>query len=132
MLLVDASVWVALERSNERFHEEARAIALDLERPVAALDLTLYEVANVASLKMEQPDRARFLTRLIVERCDDRLLRVEPELIDTALEIAVEHSLTAYDAAYVAAAHHHNMTLVSADVRDLVSKGLAVAPDAAV
>jgi predicted nucleic acid-binding protein len=45
--------------------------------------------------------------------------------------VAAEHGLAAYDAAYVAAARHHDWTLVSADIADLVSKGLAVAPDAA-
>ena len=40
--------------------------------------------------------------------------------------------LSIYDAAYVAAARHSGMTLVSADIADLVSKGLAVTPGAAV
>jgi predicted nucleic acid-binding protein len=61
----------------------------------------------------------------------DRLVRVDAELIDGAIEVAREHRISAYDAAYVAAARRHGWTLVSADVRDLVSKGLAVAPDAA-
>lgn len=59
------------------------------------------------------------------------MLAVDPKLIDTALRIAAEHGLTAYDAAYVAAARRHDWTLVSTDIADLVSKGLAVAPDAA-
>jgi hypothetical protein len=45
--------------------------------------------------------------------------------------MAGEHSLTAYVAAYVAVARGHEWTRVSADIADLVSKGLAVAPDAA-
>lgn len=51
--------------------------------------------------------------------------------MDTALEVASEHDLTAYDAANVAAARRNGWTLVSTDIADLVSKGLAVAPDAA-
>jgi predicted nucleic acid-binding protein len=47
-------------------------------------------------------------------------------------ELSVEHGLTAYDAAYVAVARRYDWQLVSTDVRDLVSKGLAVTPDAAV
>jgi len=47
-------------------------------------------------------------------------------------EIAVEHNLTSYDAAYVAVARRHDWTLVSTDIRDLVSQGLAITPDAAV
>ena len=46
--------------------------------------------------------------------------------------IAVEHGLTSYDAAYVAVARRHDWTLVSTDIKDLVSKGLAITPDAAV
>ena len=46
--------------------------------------------------------------------------------------LATSTSLTAYDAAYVAAARRNGWTLVSADIADLVSKGLAVTPDAAV
>ena len=57
--------------------------------------------------------------------------KFEAELIESGLEVAAEHGLTAYDAAYVAAARRHDWTLVSADIADLVSKGLAVAPDAA-
>lgn len=131
MLLVDASVWVSLERPDDRYHAESRAIAVELQYPVAALDLTLYEVANAATMKMGQPARGAFLTRLIAMRCGEHLLRADPELVELAVAIAAEHGLTAYDAAYVAAARQHGMTLVSADLRDLVSKGLAVTPDAA-
>lgn len=132
MELVDASVWAALERPEDRFHAEARAIALDVQRPVAALDLTLFEVANVAVRKFGQPARADFLARLIMRRCGDDLVRVDLDLVLAATGIAAEHGLTAYDAAYVAAARRHGWTLVSGDLADLVSKGLAVAPDAAV
>jgi predicted nucleic acid-binding protein len=131
VLLIDASVWMSLERQRDRYHATSRAIALDVGRPVAALDLTLYEIANVATLKMEQPERARYLTRLILRRCGDQLLRIDAELIDAAVGVAAEHQITSYDAAYVAAALRHGWTLVSLDVRDLVSKGLAVTPDAA-
>jgi len=50
----------------------------------------------------------------------------QPDARD-ALEIAAAHGL----AAYVAAAHRHGWTPVSAGVAGMVSKGLAVAPDAA-
>jgi len=39
-------------------------------------------------------------------------------------------NVTAYDAAYVAVSRRHGWQLVSLDIRDLVSKGLAVTPDA--
>jgi predicted nucleic acid-binding protein len=45
-----------------------------------------------------------------------------------AAELAEDHELSAYDAAYVAAAASAGRSLVSCDARDLVSKGLAVLP----
>jgi len=129
VLLIDASVWLSLEWDQARYHAASRAIALDLERPVAALDLTLFEVANVAVRQMGQPERGKYLSRLVLARCGDRLLRVDNELVEMAIELAAEHELSAYDAAYVAAARRFGWTLVSADIRDLVSKGLAVTPD---
>ena len=76
-------------------------------------------------------ERARWLTEIVAARCGDRLVRVDRELIERALAVASEHDLTAYDAAYVAAARRNGWQLVSLDLRDLVSKGLAVTPDAA-
>lgn len=130
-LLLDAGVWVAAKDADDRYYEAARALAVDVRRPVASLDLTLYETANVVGGRWGRPAVARELCRSIVKRCGERLLVVDAELIDAAVEIAAEHGLTAYDAAYVAAARRHGWTLVSADLADLVSKGLAVAPDAA-
>lgn len=131
MRLIDASVWVAIADPSDKFHQVAHAIAADVERPLAALDLTFYEVANVMGPKKGRPEQGRFLSELIAKRCHENLVVVDPALIDAALAIAAEHSLTAYDAAYVAVARRHDWTLVSADIADLVSKGLAVAPDAA-
>jgi predicted nucleic acid-binding protein len=130
MLLLDASVWVAAGTRSERYHSAATSLLLETEHPVGALDLTLYEVANAVGVKCGQPQEAGKLLRVIEARCAD-LLRVEAELLASAAEIAIEHGLTAYDASYVAAARARGWTLVSADIADLVSKGLAVAPDAA-
>ena len=131
MLLLDASVWVAAKDADDRHFDAARALVLDTELPVTALDLTFYEVANVVGSRWQRQDLARELCRTIQLRCDDRIATVEVDLVDAALEIASEHGLTAYDAAYVAAAHRRGWTLVSTDIADLVSKGLAVTPAAA-
>lgn len=131
MLLIDASVWIAIADPDDRYHAEARSIVAEVEQPLAALDLTRYEVANVMGPKKGQPREGRFLLKLMEKRCRRNLLVADLDLLESALEIATEHGLTAYDAAYVAAARRHDWTLVSADVVDLVSKGLAVAPDAA-
>jgi len=130
-LLLDASVWVAAGAPADRYHAAAASLLLDTERPVAALDLTLYEVANAIGVKHGQPEEAGKILRMIHSRCGDRLLRADADLLATAVEIAPGDSLTAYDASYVAAARAHGCTLVSTDIADLVSRGLAVTPDAA-
>lgn len=104
---------------------------VESEATVAALDLTLFELANAVAVKMRQPQRARWLFDLVAVRCADRLVRVDAELLTAAIETAERHGLTAYDAAYVAAARRNGWQLVSLDLRDLVSKGLAVTPDGA-
>ena len=131
MFLLDASVWVAVARAEDEYRDVAEGL-IDSSRSLAALDLTLFEVANVVGARMRKPGKARQLSRLIVKRCGDELVRVDLDLSDGAIAIAAEHGLSAYDAAYVAVARRYGWTLVSGDIRDLVSKGLAVTPDAAV
>ncbi|MET0558213.1 MAG: PIN domain-containing protein [Solirubrobacterales bacterium] len=132
MLLIDASVWVSSGAPLERFHAESASLIWNRHPELAALDLTLYEVANTVGIKFSQPAEARKLIDTIVTCCTgDRLRGVDPGLLGLAIEIATEHGLSAYDAAYVAAAQRNGWQLVSIDVRDLVSKGLAVTPDAA-
>lgn len=131
-LLLDAGVWIAAKDREDRYSEAARLLAVDSDRAVAALDLTLYEVANVVGARKGRSSDAIDLCRLISARCTGGLVAIDPELIRRTVEIVAEHGLTAYDAAYVAAARRHDWTLVSTDIADLVSKGLAVAPDAAV
>jgi predicted nucleic acid-binding protein len=131
VLLLDASVWVAAKDAGDRFFEPARSLVVDPDVSVAALDLTLYEVANALGARRGRPREATELCRLIAERCAAGLVAVDPKLAKAAIKAASEHGLTAYDAAYVAAARRLDMTLVSADLRDLVCKGLAVAPDGA-
>jgi predicted nucleic acid-binding protein len=131
VLLVDASVWVAAKDADDRHFDSARRLVLATELPATALDLTLYEVANVVGTRWNLPSLAQELCRTIHLRCDGRVAAVDVDLIETALAVASEHRLTAYDAAYVAAAQRYGWTLVSTDIRDLVSKGLAVTPDAA-
>lgn len=131
VLLLDAGVWIAAKDGRDRYFEPARLLAVDSGQPVAALGLTLYEVANVVAAKKQRNDDAVDLCRLVSARCADRLVAIDPELIRRTVEIIAVHGLTAYDAAYVAVARRHDWTLVSTDIANLVSKGLAVAPDVA-
>lgn len=130
MLLVDASVWVALAAPEEKYARAAEDL-FDSEGQTAALDLTLLEVVNVFAARRREPERAAWLADAIVRRCGERLVRVDLTLLTSAAQIAAEHGISAYDAAYVAAAQRRGWQLISIDHRDLVSKGLAVTPDAA-
>jgi len=132
VLLLDASVWVAAKDGSDRHFEPARALAVSPEVSVAALDLTLYEVSNALGVRRGHSVEAMSLCRLISRRCGGNLLGIDLDLAEAALGASRQYGLTAYDAAYVAASERHGWQLVSLDIRDLVSKGLAVTPDAAV
>ncbi len=131
VLLLDAGVWIAAKDGEDRYCGVARGLTVDSDQPVAALDLTLYEVANVIGARKGRIEEATDMCRLISSRCAGRMVTIDPQLIRRTAETAAEHGLTAYDAAYVAAARLNGWTLVSTDIADLVSKGLAVAPDSA-
>jgi predicted nucleic acid-binding protein len=128
LLLLDASVWVAAAVEPE--HAAARAVTRGGPE-VTTLDLALYEVLNAVGRQYRQPEQAGKLVAAILRTCGVALVRADQELADDVAAVAAEHSLSAYDAAYVAAARRRGWQLVSLDVRDLVSKGLAVTPDAA-
>jgi len=132
VLLLDASVWVLLVDPADRHHPGAVELIRRQAHSLAALDLTLHEIGNAIGVKRSNPKEAMNVIDLLSTCCGDRVASADAGLARMALEIAAEHGLTAYDAAYVAAARHHGWTLVSADVADLVSKSLAVTPDAAV
>jgi predicted nucleic acid-binding protein len=148
-LLLDASVWLAALDPDDHYHAAAKALVesagADTDQeddagkeatadadPVtlAALDLTLYEVANVAVVSWRSQTDAERLAELIRLACPATLERVDGERVREATQIAADHDLTVYDAAYVAAARKQDWTLVSCDLKDLVRPGLAVAPDA--
>lgn len=130
MLLLDASAWVAAGLSAHPAHGAAAPLVRG-DVSVAALDLTFYEVVNVVGRQYRQPDQAQTIARAMLRTCGADLIRVDQELAEDVVKVGEQHGLTAYDAAYVAAARRHGWQLVSLDVRDLVSKGLAVTPEAA-
>jgi predicted nucleic acid-binding protein len=116
---------------EDSFHPAAKAMILDAKGPAAALDLTLYEIGNVIGVKKGLSRAAEHMSQLIGDRCGDHLVRVDAGLLGSICDCASRHGLSAYDAAYVSTAERYGWTLVSTDIRDLVSKGLAVTPDAA-
>jgi predicted nucleic acid-binding protein len=131
VLLLDAGVWVASRDPADRYHEAARELTFETERAAATLDLTFYEVTNAVARRWRDSAAATKLCRSVELRCSENLVRIDPGLAEATAELAVEHDLTSYHAAYVAVARRYDWRLVSTDVDDLVSKGLAVTPDAA-
>lgn len=128
LCLLDASVLLAAEDADDRFHEAAEDLLRGPD-PLATLDLAYYEVTNVAIRAWADGDAADRLRERVAAVADDGgLVRATPSLLAAAAVIAAEHGLSAYDAAYVAAARSIGATLISCDVRDLVSRGLATLP----
>jgi predicted nucleic acid-binding protein len=131
-LLLDASVWHESKFADSSYANACRKLVVDTDYPVATLSLAIHEVTNSLGVRRGLADVAVDLCRVIVGRCGHAIVAPDPMLMRSALAIAAEHGLTAYDASYVAAARREGWTLVSLDIRDLVSKGLAITPDAAV
>jgi 2-amino-4-hydroxy-6-hydroxymethyldihydropteridine diphosphokinase len=128
-LLLDASVILAAFDPEDSHHNASRAILGESEVALATLDLARYEVTNVAVRAWREPARVGALLEAIERIADDGgVLSSTGALLARAAELAEEHSISVYDAAYVAASHQGERVLVSCDARDLLSKGLAVAP----
>ena len=129
--LADASVLLAREDADDAYHEAARAL-LQGPEPIATLDLAYYEITNVAVRAWGDSAAASRLRETVEALADDGgLVRADGALVARAADLAAEHALSAYDAAYVAAPGVIGARLVSCDVRDLVSAGLALSPSAA-
>ena len=124
--LLDAGVWLAARDRDDRFHEDARSL-IGGHAPLAALDLTLYEVANVGVVRWGSETKAKRLVELVLAAAAP-LVQAGPELLAAASTIAARNGITVYDAAYVAAAERSGLPLVSTDLRDLVRPGLAISP----
>jgi predicted nucleic acid-binding protein len=133
-LLLDASVWLAAVDRDDAHHAASLALiesAADGELTLAALDLTLYEVANVAVVRWRSDADAARVVELVRVACADALERADEELLRESSSLALEHRLTVYDAAYVVTSRRRGLQLVSADVPDLVRPGFAVRPEEA-
>jgi predicted nucleic acid-binding protein len=128
-LLLDASVLLAAFDPEDDHYEPARALLEDDKVTLATLDLARYEVANVAVRGWRAPESVAPLLAVIERLADDGgVLSSTDTLLTKAAELAERHTISVYDAAYVAAADEGGHRLVSCDERDLVSKGLAQLP----
>jgi predicted nucleic acid-binding protein len=128
-LLLDASVILAAFDSDDELHGPSQTLLTDPEITLATLDLARYEVANVAVRGWCEFRRVAPLLEAIDRISGDGgIIPSTTTLLSRAAKLADEHAISVYDAAYVAAADQAGGTLVSCDIRDLVSKGLASGP----
>jgi predicted nucleic acid-binding protein len=128
-LLLDASVILAAFDSDDELHGPSQALLADPDVTLTTLDLARYEVANVAVRGWSELGRVAPLLEAIDRISGDGgVVPSTTSLLSRAAKLADEHTISVCDAAYVAAADQSGGTLVSCDVRDLVSKGLASSP----
>lgn len=127
MILLDASVLLAAEDSDDSNH--LAAAALLRTGAVGTLDLAIYELTNVAESRWGDPQAGSRLRERVWAIADlGVLVRVDRTLAERAAELSRRHRISAYDAAYVAGAERIGSPLASCDERDLVSRGLAKLP----
>ena len=128
-LLLDASVILAAFDSDDDLHQAARTVLANPDATLATLDLARYEVANVAVRAWRQPASVSPLLEAIDRISDDGgVRRATTTLLTRAAALAEQHTISVYDAAYVAAATQAGAALVSCDTHDLIDKGLACSP----
>jgi predicted nucleic acid-binding protein len=128
-LLLDASVILAAFDSDDALHGPSQALLADPDVTLTTLDLARYEVANVAVRGWCELGRVAPLLEAIDRISGDGgVVPSTTSLLSRAAKLADEHTISVYDAAYVAAADQGGGTLVSCDIRDLVGKGLASSP----
>ena len=116
-------------RGRRRRSARGGAPVAGRDATLATLDLAFYEVGNVAVRAWRDGQAAGRLQGLVdAIAADGGLVRVDEALIAHAVRIAETEGLSVYDAGYVAGAASAGAQLVSCDLRDLVSRDLAVTP----
>lgn len=134
-LLADSQVLLAALRADDEPDHDAAAALL---RSAAAerlrlhvLTLTPIEVSSVL-IRAWGIAPARAIELLAgLRAAHGEPLRIGAEDLEAACRLAGEHGITTYDASYAAVAARRGMRLVSGDRRHLVSRELAVDPQAA-
>jgi predicted nucleic acid-binding protein len=128
-LLLDASVVLAAFDSDDDLHGPSQTLLANPDVTLATLDLARYEVANVAVRGWSELGHVGLLLEAIDRISGDGgVIPSTTTLLSRAAELADEHTISVYDAAYVVAADQASGTLISCDIRDLVSRGLASSP----
>src|SRR3978361_1029509 len=89
ILLLDSGVWIATVDETDRFAAASRELVLRTSRQAAALDLTLYEIANVVGSRWKRQEKARLLCRSVQLQCEEAMVRVDADLIVSTIRLDV-------------------------------------------
>jgi len=127
MIIVDSSAIISLY-FPEKYSEEVVKF-LQKESDVHTLDLAFYEVASAIRKKVIRKEisaedakniyeeiKAEFFGSLKIHRVD--------EVIDDALELALNYNMSVYDASFVQLAIKYNGKLLTTDERLMNVQGL--------
>ena len=129
MPVVDASVYVALIRSEEEAHEACWAwlnAAVSSGEEIIAPTLLVAEVGAAIARGVGQPTLAKRAVQQILSQAVIELLPVTCSLAERAAAIAIEHRIRGADAVYVALAEHSQDLLITLD-RQQLERGAAAA-----
>lgn len=128
MPVIDASVCVALFKSDEPGHAGSRRWLIDRageDEPIVSPVIVLAEVAAAFGRGLNSPDLARQVVHLLRGRQLLELFPVTEALAVRAAEIAAQQKIRGCDAFYVALAKQLGMELVTLDQQQL-ERGAAV------
>lgn len=128
-LLLDSSVILAAFDSDDTNHKASHELLFGGPHDLASIDLLRYELANVTAISWSEPKSTRTVLAVAEALSGSAgLIASDMAMLGEAAQLAAEHSISVYDAAYVVAARAAGRDLVSCDERDLVSNGLALLP----
>jgi predicted nucleic acid-binding protein len=124
-VVLDSNVIAAIFFREDDVCFKAEKI-IEESRELYTLDFAVAEITNVAWKKVVFENESVEVVRKSLEKCIEFITSVcevisSVELYDTALRIAVERKITAYDALFVAASERYDAPLATAD-RDLAKK----------
>jgi predicted nucleic acid-binding protein len=130
-IVTDANI--ALKWFHERGEEDIESARELLDRHrerrivLHVLDLTFYEIGNALLRGATHASAQQTTTVLGSLRRICPVINSDPEDLARATELAAEHRLTLYDAAYAAVAQRRGMALVTLD-RELLGARLGTRP----
>jgi predicted nucleic acid-binding protein len=124
ILVVDASI--AAKRWFDEPDSETAIAALERARRLIAPDFLVVEIANVAAVRAKNNPEVRAQAERAVRGVEVLIDSLEPSrpLAQRAFDLACDHSVSAYDALYLALAERENAPVLTADNK-LVAKARA-------